>query len=63
MNKKIQENSSAATTSAGNIAVLTNPLNYHKPITRSSESQKSTKYSNTPNLTIFGNQGSNSVDR
>jgi hypothetical protein len=62
MNKNIQENSSAATTSAGNIAVISGPLNYHKPITRTGESVKSAKYSNTPNLTVFG-QGDKSVNR
>lgn len=61
MYKKISENASTAATGSGSIAVVSTPLNHHKPITRSGESSNSTKYSNTPTVTVY--QGDKSVNR
>lgn len=61
MNKKISENASTAATSSGSIAVVSTALNPNTAITRTGESAKSTKYSNTPTMSVY--QGDKRVDR
>lgn len=62
MKKILREEGSAGSTSAGTIAVVSAPLmSTSNLIHRTEENTQTTKYTNSPNPTIYKDRGNNSV--